>query len=87
MYSFVSAQTLEKLKVSGTIGDHNAKHLADAIQNKRVTRIVSPYFQISYFLFTQTLTTLELCSNHLGPIGTQYLADALCHNKVSLSIP
>jgi Ran GTPase-activating protein (RanGAP) involved in mRNA processing and transport len=35
------------------------------------------------FLFTQTLTELSLQSNGIGPLGAQYLANALQQNKVT----
>jgi hypothetical protein len=40
---------------------------------------------IHYFL--QTLTTLELSSNRIGPQGAEYLAKALEQNKVKLLLP
>jgi Ran GTPase-activating protein (RanGAP) involved in mRNA processing and transport len=60
-----------------------AKHLANALKYNQVNFYLSSSFLFLYSLFTQTLQTLELFNNAIGPEGAQYLADALRNNTVS----
>lgn len=73
------------MDIETTVGDNGARHLADIIRNNRVPSIVSWYFQIFSRLLKQTITTLTLNGNEIGPVGAQHLADGLRNNQVSLS--
>ena len=56
-----------------------------ALRNNTVTLFLlqSSSFPHIHF-FTQTLTTLDLGFNQIGPVGAQHLADALRNNTVTL---
>jgi hypothetical protein len=45
-----------------------------------------PHHFIIHTLFTQTLTTLNLWGNKIGPQGAQHLANALQINKVTTTL-
>ena len=71
------------MDIKTTVGDNGARHLADIIRNNRVPSIVSSCFQIFSRFLKQTITTLTLNGNKIGPVGAQHLAHGLRNNQVS----
>jgi hypothetical protein len=89
-FSHHFTQTLTTLYLSiNQIGQKGVQHLADALEQNKVT-LIPPHSSYQSFLtrhFTQTLTALYLSNNQIGDQGAQHLADVLKQNKVTLIPP
>src|SRR6202034_4343495 len=88
--STIFPQTLTILHLyDNQIGAKGAEHLANALQQNKVTELISIFFLFnsSSTIFPQTLTTLHLGWNHIGDQGAEHLANALQQNKVTHVAP
>lgn len=84
IFTFFSKTLISVELGNNQIGDKGAEHLANALQQNKVTGIVLfCSYPIIFYYFSQTLTTLDLYNNRIGFYGGQHLADALEQNKVT----
>ena len=66
------------------IGDQGAEHLANALQQNKVTRFILLFFLFNHsFTILQILITLNLEHDKIGDQGAEHLANALQQNKVT----
>jgi hypothetical protein len=87
LHILISKQVLTVLSLrENEIGNLGAKELAVAFETNTVRIIFLLLISYSYFHSTQTLITLDLTETGIGVEGTQYLANALWNNEVSIAI-
>jgi hypothetical protein len=55
-------------------------------KTKQLQRFFFFFFSTLHHLLTQTLTTLDLENNQIGPQGAEHLASALQQNKVNTAL-